>query len=343
MGGSSGLRVARGADHRDATDALASALAESGGGRVGVEGVLADLPRRVRRTWVPPRLLGRSVARALTWEPDDRRDPAWFPQGISHSARTGVPGRVLVTSWYARHGQGARVSFVDLDRRRYGHVLLVVPTVVDGRPTITPLPVHAGGLVWHGRRLHVAATRRGFWTCDLDDMLHLGGEHRLPAAGYRYVLPARWAHRATSEDGVERLRYSFLSLDRSDDEPHLVVGEYGSARQTRRLARVPVDDATGDLVTDADGLARPAVVDDAGPPRMQGAVVIDGTYYLTASQGHWTRGTVHVGRPGAFRARPKATPMGPEDLVWWPETDLLWSTTEHPRRRWIFAMRRGSF
>ena len=48
----------------------------------------------------------------------------------------------------------------------------------------------------------------------------------------------------------------------------------------------------------------------------------------------------HVGRPGTFRAHRWATPMGPEDLLWWPETGALWSVTEHPRRRWVFAMDR---
>lgn len=341
MAVSSGLRLTRGSEQGDAIDALAALLADHGAGRVGIERVLADLPQRVRRTLAPhPRLLGRTVTQALTWEAADRRDPHWYPQGISHSGRTGVPGRVLVTSWYAKHGQGSRVTFVDLDRRRYRHVLLVQPVVVDGRPTIKPLEVHAGGLVWHHRHLHVAATRRGFLTCHLDDVLQVPDPAPVEAYGYRYLLPVRLAHRADSDEGVERLRYSFLSLDRSDATPHLVVGEYGSARQTRRLTRVPVDDS-GAIVTDEDGVARP-VLDDGGPLRMQGAAVADGTYYVTASQGHWTPGTIHVGRPGAFREHRWATPTGPEDLVWWPETDRLWSTTEHPHRRWIVAMKRPS-
>ena len=32
---------------------------------------------------------------------------------------------------------------------------------------------------------------------------------------------------------------------------------------------------------------------------------------------------------------------GPEDIVYWPETDLLWSVSEHPGRRWVFAMNRS--
>ncbi|QYJ04117.1 hypothetical protein KUV85_00110 [Nocardioides panacisoli] len=344
MDTASGLRLSRTTDRAAEVAALTEAVTAAGGARVGVDGLLDDLSRRLRRTLAPhPRLLGRHVARALTWEANDRADRNWWPQGITTAEHTGVAEQVLVTSWYAKDGQGVRLSFLDLRRRRYQHVLVVVPTLVDGRPGLAPLGVHAGGLVWHGRHLHVAATRRGFLTCDVADVLRVPDPTPYAVGGYRYVLPVRWTHRAGSEEGVEPLRYSFLSLDRSTTTPALVVGEYGSARRTRRLVRIPVDDASGELLTDADGIARPVLVEDDGPPRMQGAVVVDGRWYLTASQGHWTAGAVHAGRPGAFTDHWCATPMGPEDLVWSGHDDLLWSTTEHPHRRWVFAMRRTDF
>ncbi|NYJ00197.1 hypothetical protein HNR19_000895 [Nocardioides thalensis] len=338
-----GLHLTRTEENVAEIDALAALLADHGGGRVGVEGVLADLPRRVRRTYAPhPRLLGRKVARALTWDATDRRDPNWWPQGISSSVRTSVTRDVLAVSWYAKNDHGSRVSFVDLASRRYQHVLLAEPTMTDGSPGLKPLKVHAGGIVWHGPYLHVAATGRGFFTCRLDDLLRVTDGSGLETHGHRYVLPVRFAYKARTDEGVEKLRYSFLTLDRSTEPPSLVAGEYGSAQQTRRLARIPTDPETGLLATDQDGYSRPAV-DERGQVRMQGAAVAEGVYYLTASQGHWNPGTVYVGTPGEFRAVRWATPPGPEDLVWWPATDLLWSVTEHPRRRWIFAMRRGSF
>lgn len=334
--------------------ALTQEVTAAGGARVGVRDVVSDLRRRLRRTFAPhPRLLGRRVHRALTWEAADRRDRNWWPQGISTAEHTEVTAPVLVTSWYAKDDQGVRISVLDLQRRRYEHVLLVVPERAAGTDggtvTVRPLRVHAGGLVWHRNRLHVAATRRGFWTGDLDDILRLpeatgaGSPLAESWGGYRYVLPVRWLHRAESDEGVDPLRYSFLSLDRSTRTPSLVVGEYGSPRQSHRLARIAVDDRTGDLVTDPDGVARPTLVADDGPARMQGAVVVDGQWYLTASQGPWTFGAVHAGQPGRFTDHWWATPMGPEDLTWTVREDLLWSTTEHPRRRWIFAMRRTEF
>lgn len=320
-------------------DALAASLVGPGGGRVGVEAVLADLDRRARRTWAP----GLAVRRALTWDAADRRDPVWWPQGITTSEDTGVDRPVLAVSWYAKDEQGARVSFLDLERRRYRHVLLVEPTLVDGVPGVQPVRVHAGGLVWHGDHLHVAATGRGFLTFRLDDLLRVPDGATLSSYGYRYLLPLRFAYRAAADEGVERLRYSFISLDRSGETPALVAGEYGSAAQTRRFAHFATDPATGLLAAGDDGVSHPALLGEHGTARAQGVVVARGVYHVTSSHGPWLPGTVHVGRPGDFRAHRLATPMGPEDLAWWRATDLLWSVSEHPRRRWVFAMPRSLF
>ena len=73
---------------------------------------------------------------------------------------------------------------------------------------------------------------------------------------------------------------------------------------------------------------------------MQGVSVVDGTYYVTSSRSGYLPGSVYVGTPGRFRHHPFAAAIGPEDLVWWPETESFWSVSEHPHRRWIFAMRR---
>lgn len=337
-----GVHLTRNEENVAEIDALTSLVEEHGGARVGVAGVLDDLPHRVRRTFAPtPRLLGRAVTRALTWERTDRQDPDWWPQGISSSVRTGLDRDALVVSWYSKAGAGSRVSVVDLASHGYEHVLLVRPTLVDGRAGLKPLAVHAGGIVWHGGHLHVAATGRGFFTCRFDDVLRVPDGTGLATFGHRFVLPVRFAYQAQTDEGFERLRYSFLSLDRSTEPPALLAGEYGSARQTRRLARFPTDAGTGLLATDDDGLSRP-VLDERGEVRMQGAVVAAGSYYVTASQGSWKPGTVYAGRPGSWRRHRWVTPPGPEDLVWWPATDLLWSVTEHPRKRWIYAMRRTS-
>lgn len=342
----SGVHLTRTDENIDEIEALAAHL----GGRVGLDDVLADLDRRGRRSWLVP---GRAVHRAYTFDAADRRDPRWWPQGVTTSADASdterVEGRRMVAvAWYAKDlpgdesgNQGSRVTFYDLDSRRYRHVLLVVPTSQDGRPGLTPLRVHAGGIVWHGPYLHVAATAKGFFTCRLDDLLRVG-EDREASYGYAYVLPVRFAYRAETDEGHTRLRYSFMSLDRVSDPPGIVAGEYAYGRQTRRLARFAIDPETQLLATEDDGVARPAMLDE-GVGQMQGVVLARDRFHLTVSQGPWTRGSVYVGRPGAFVRHRWATPMGPEDVTYWPSTDLLWSVSEHPRRRWIYAMKRSGF
>lgn len=338
----------------DALDALAAATA----GRVGLPGVLASLSRRARPVRFP-RLLGRAVRRAFTWDAADRRDPRWWPQGITGTGDAGAPelaaGRdLLVTSSYSKTIDGAthgsRLTVVDLATLRYEHVLLVEAQLVEGRLELKPLRVHAGGIVWHGPWVHVAATGRGFVSCHWDDVVELTpdtdmtmGTTALAGLGFRHLLPVRVHHRGEAAEGVTRLRYSFMSLARTPQGEELVIGEYGRGQQTRRVARIPLDEQTGLPAYDEQGRSRPLEPEHGGVARLQGAVVVDGRWYATASVGPVFPGSMYVGRPGALRARHLATPIGPEDLTHDPGSDLLWTVTEHPRRRWVCAMPRGWF
>lgn len=273
------------------------ALAERYGGRVGLDAVLADLDRRLRRT-VAPCL---TPHRAWTWDRADRADRGWWPQGVS------VLGRRVAVSWYAR-GRGSRVSLLDLEARRYRHLPLVLPTA-DG---FEPLRIHAGGLAWHGDLLHVAATRAGLWVCDTRDVVRGPGG---------YLLPVRYRLQPD-----EPFRFSFVS----HADEGLVVGEYGNTGGTNRLGHLPF----------AGG---PVEVHDGGVRRAQGAVRVDGRWYVTASHGPRTPGSVWSGPAGSLREHRWAVPMGPEDLAYDAGRDLLWTVTEHPHRRWLVAVRRSRF
>jgi hypothetical protein len=351
-----GVHLERTDENADEIAALATLL----GGAVGVDGVLDDLNRQARRS---RGLFGRAVHRAYTWDREDRRTAQWWPQGVTTSADASdtedIAGRrVLAVTWYAKEvdgvGHGSRLTFVDLATLRYRHVLLVVPRFREGRLELAPLQVHAGGVVWYGGYVHIAATARGFVTCRIDDLMRIpddaGGRdlrrlgvsgEEVAAYGYRYVLPVRFSYRAVTDDGHARLRYSFLSLDRTAAPPALVVGEYGRGDQTTRLARFPLDSGTSLLATGPDGRARPVELDDHGVPGMQGAVVVEGRWHITVSTGPYQPGSVYVGRPGELTRRRWATPIGPEDLAYWPSTGLFWSVTEHPRRRWFYSMKRS--
>jgi hypothetical protein len=224
-----------------------------------------------------------------------------------------------------------------------------------GRLVLEPLHVHAGGIVWAGDHLHIAATSKGFVTARVDDVMRVSGDDdrpdeigvvdgRVASYGHRYVLPVRFRYQAHADRGHRRLRHSFLSLDRRSDPPGLLAGEYGRRRgQTTRLARYDLDPRTWLLSTDDDGWSRPMSLAEDGPVRMQGAVVAGDRHLLTVSNGPWLPGSVYAGRPGSFVEHRGALPMGPEDLSWWPSTDLVWTVTEHPWRRWVVAMRRSWF
>lgn len=346
-------------------DALAAVL----GPPAGIDGLLGDLKYAVRRARVP-RLLGRAVREAYRWDDYDERDELWYPQGISTSAdasdteafltQAGDGRRVLVTTWYSsgKDGikRGSRVTFVDLDTGTYRHVLLVVPVFdKDDNLTLRPMNIHAGGIVWAGRHLHIAATSRGFVTARVDDIMRVAGDDDHPdeigvhgntiySFGHRYVLPVRFTYQAFTDEGHEKLRYSFMSLDRRSDPPTLIAGEYAlDPDATTRLARYPLDPQTWQLQTGEDGLSRPLAIDEGGVSRMQGVVIASGRYHVTVSHGPWWPGTMYAGQPGSMRGRRWALPMGPEDLTYWPSTDRIWSVTEHPRRRWIVSMDRAWF
>lgn len=358
-----GVHLERTREHGRAISLLQARAAS----RVGLAGLLDDLKWPLHRSPVVPHLLGRAVDRAWTWTPYDRADRTWWPQGVAtaHDApdRSVVSGRrVLATTWYAKESggvrRGSRITFVDLDQRRYRHVLLVVPTLgADGTLRVEPLHVHAGGIVWAGPWLHVAATARGFVSAHVDDLFQVAGSDGAPTQfgllaggaglasyGHRWVLPVRMTHRAVTDEGHQQLRYSFLSLDSASRPPALVAGEYAlNADSSTRIARYALEPHSWELARQQDGASRPVQLHDGGVVRMQGAVEARGRTYLSTSNGPWVPGTVHVGHPGDFTARRWAMPMGPEDLTYTPSTDRLWTVTEHPRRRWIVSMRRSWF
>lgn len=320
--------------------AQVDALAAHAGGRPGLPALLDDLNRRGHRTWAP----GRYTRHAFTWDAADRRTTDWWPQGITTSADASPSGRVhgrrlVATTWYSKVGQGSRLSVVDLETLRYRHVLLVEPTTgTDGRPGARPLAVHAGGVVWCQDHIHVAATARGLVTFRIDDLLWVPDGSGLETFGHRWILPVRFAYEGVTDEGHERLRYSFLSLDRQAEPPQLVAGEYARGDRSRRLVRYDVDPATGLLASGEDGTSHPLGVDEDGLHQMQGAVAVAGRLHLTVSHGPWVPGSLYVGRPGAFVRHRWATPMGPEDVAAWPDREELWSLSEHPRRRWVYAV-----
>jgi hypothetical protein len=356
------LHLRRTDDRVAEVEAFVEAVRRRGGDRVGLGGLLGHLNRRAEAVRVP----APAATWGFRWDRDDRTSRRWWPQGISTSADAVEPelveGRsVLVTSAYAHDvdgvHKGARLSFVDLTDRsalRYRHVLLVEPFLRDdGTVDVRPVRVHAGGIVWHGDYLHVAGTSRGFSSFRLADVVRVppGRDRRrlalddgtVEAFGYRYLLPVRFTYDAHAAEGVARLRYSFASVDRSASPHCLVAGEYGRGDMTTRLARFEIDPETSLLRADPGGASYPAVLEDGGVPGMQGATVVRGTWFVTTSRGRYRLGSVWVGEPGRLVEHRRRLPVGPEDITYWPSRDELWSLSEYPGARYVFAMPRERF
>ena len=312
-------------------DALIGELA-AGHRRIGIGGLLEARGRRAR----PGRVPAPAAVEGFRWDPVDEWSRRWWPQGIEvlegHGARD---DDVLLVSWFAqqRRGstQGARISVVDRRdprRPRYHHVLLVEPVREGPDITMRPVDIHAGGLAVVGDRLYAAATYGGLRTFRLGDILLIRGRGPF---GYRHVLPQSGHQRLLGGEGDERMRFSFVSVERdsSGSGDHLVVGEFGPEGGGRRLGRLPVDTAS----------RRAEVIDlhEPGIPRMQGAAVIDGTWFVSASHG-LQPGDLWVGSGGTWVRHPAVLPPGPEDLTASHDGHRLWSLSEYPRARWVFAM-----
>ncbi len=140
------------------------------------------------------------------------------------------------------------------------------------------------------------------------------------------------------------MRYSFLSLDRSSTPHELVAGEYGRGSMTTRLVRYEIDPGSALLTADDDGTARPLVLEERGVGHTQGAVVVERPVVPDhQSAGPYRLGSVWAGTPGDLVRHRFALPVGPEDITYWPSTDELWSLSEYPRHRYVFAMPRSRF
>lgn len=291
---------------------------------VTIADVLASATQRVRWAFAP----GLRVRRAYTWERHDRQDQRWWPQGLSCSADAGRADRLLLVSWYSKGSEGVRITFLDRASHRYAHVPLALP---DARGELGPLRVHAGGIVWRGPWLYVAATKRGCYVAHLDDL-------RRRASG-ELVWPVRLTYAPPTGDPAG-MRYSFLSAAlpagrQRDGHGELLAGEYGGPEATHRLARFAFE-PSGLLRVGEDGHAT-AVGVDSGVPSMQGAALAGERYLLMVSRGRRRPGDLWTGPGDRLRRRSFAAPPGPEDVSW--DGRLLWSVSEFPGRRRVFALK----
>ena len=233
---------------------------------------------------------------------EDSETHEWYPQGIDGD------GRWLLVSWYAKKTGAARLSVIDPEAGRYGHVALVT---ADGKPVKT----HAGGIAWRGDYLYVADTKRGL---RLFDLTRFAGA-TLPEAG-RY------------KPAGEPLRFSFCSVDH--EAGGLLVGEYLDKAPGGRLVRWPFA---------PDGLLAQEQAEAAwitGHINLQGALAHRGQLLLARSRAGIREGALYVS-PFDERASRRRWATGCEDLA--AIGDEVVSLSEHPDLPWPLARRRAVF
>ncbi|QED30091.1 hypothetical protein FRD01_23215 [Microvenator marinus] len=281
------------------------------------------------------------------WNTGDNDTTAWYPQGMTGNEDAGQSGRRFLVSWYDKANnpaKGVRISLVDLqdpNNIRYRHILLVEPTADGFGPVLTGggNPLHAGGIVWIGNLLYVADTGQGFRVFDLsriievshtDDTSRIGvSAGRVDAFGYRYIAGQIARYRQPND--ACNIRFSFAGLDRSTQPATIVSGEYMVDNTTGRLARWPVDLASGWLIEEV-GRVRATSAYIAGQTRMQGALTRGDEIYISSSSQYQRYGRLYRTRVGQ-ESSISAWVYGAEDLYYEASTDRIWTPAEHPGDR----------
>ncbi|WP_020421068.1 hypothetical protein [Amycolatopsis sp. ATCC 39116] len=296
---------------------------------------------------------------AFCWNSGDNDTTDWYPQGVTTTADAYGDGlyegrtAVLASWYYAGSGtnKGVRVSFVDYSTLKYRHVLLVEPyTNSAGQPDFRAVTVHAGGIFLYGYYLYVADTSGGFrafdlrhiWQVRTGDSAAIGrqADGTYEAHDYAYVLPQALRFADSAASGVTELRFSAASLDRTSSPDSVVVPEYNADGTGTRVVRFPIDYTDRKFAESADGYTHATEAYRVGIKSMQGATAIDGTFYVSASAGSGSRGSLWTFTASSGPTQKAGVfPAGNEDLSYRGPADQLWTLTEYPGSRSVLAVR----
>ena len=321
--------------------------------------VLADTNRiATQTTTVPGGPPG--IDYAFRWNAEDDASETWIPQGITGTADADVTGlvggkRAVLVSFYEDAGlqKGVRIAITDVTNPaapRYRFALLVEPSGTVVAPTFAQVDIHAGGIVWYGTKLYVAQTGTGFRVFDMSRILEvavdtdtMGCTNGVCRAGlYKYVIPQIGVFADTTTCGHI---FSWVSLDRSSSPPSLVSGEYCStAACTSPLAgkvfRWPLDASTG-LLRGGMGVTWPTSVAFMSHRQVQGGAYRGGVGFFSSSAPAGGGGALY--RVVVGRSATSVWGDAPEDLMVDEARSLLWSLSEAPGSRTVFAGRFTSY
>ncbi|KAL8659787.1 MAG: hypothetical protein Q9202_006937 [Teloschistes flavicans] len=280
---------------------------------------------------------------------------SWYPQGISSSVDAGDAkynmNHLFLVSWYAKKNEekGVRISFINtsVSPPKYRQVLLVEPTGTSSKPSFKTVHVHAGGIAWYGNLLYVADTNNGVRIFDVDHIWKIedcDGAGRkgsdFCAYGYRYVMPQVRRYTSSGDPKDHDYTYSCLALDRTSTPAAIVFGEYYHAADGdySRTTRFDLDATSHLLKVNSDNIATASKVFLHGNHRVQGAITVNGRYYLSQSNGDDDSDIIGF-TPGGGNAKVYDVLHypGSEDLTYDKGTDTLWTLTEKTGGRYIIG------
>lgn len=315
---------------------------------VTVGDVLADANRdahEIRRLYKVD-----DLKQGFRWQLDDLASTKWWPQGITGTGDASPTGmvdgrRALAVTFYDKNegeeNRGVRVAFADISNPsdvKYRFALLVDVKDAGGRTDLEPVRVHAGGAVWYGNYLYIPSTGSGFKVFDMTRILRTpdtganigfdAATNRYSAADYRYVIPQVGEYKLSSSCPVH---FSFAALDRSTTPHSIVTGEY-DFKNVGRLLRWSLDEKTGRL----QAPYYPVEAYYSQQSRVQGAVSWKGKWWVMSAAQTLMDGKLYRVAEGQ-KSQGFGRPPGVEDLYHDPTTGLLWSLTEFPGLRYVFA------
>ncbi|KAL8952226.1 MAG: hypothetical protein Q9222_001840 [Ikaeria aurantiellina] len=156
------------------------------------------------------------------------------------------------------------------------------------------------------------------------------------AYGYKYILPRVRRYKSYGDPKNHDYTCSCLALDRTSNPASIVFREYYHAAQgdSSRVARFDLDSTTKLLKVNKDDVATASKVYLHGNHRVQGAITVNGRYFL--SQSNRDDGSDIISfTPGGINAKEyRIFPPGAEDLTYNKEADTLWTLTEHAGERY---------
>ncbi|MEV4342898.1 hypothetical protein AB0J83_00260 [Actinoplanes sp. NPDC049596] len=237
--------------------------------------------------------------------------------------------------------------------------------------------LHAGGIVWYGNYLYVADTVQGFRVFDMRYIFDIKAAEeqglgdtaatsttgynpltgKWSSYGYRYVMPqvdwlvsdlGDYSGKDNDCSATGTPKFSSVSLDRSSG-PSLITSEYcantggnnPTADEYGRIARWPLDSATGLLKRDSDGKVRATAAYRSPARYIQGATAYNGKFYLSQTGGgengmaQLLEATPSNGVLSVSKARWAG--IGSEDLSVWPSKSEIWTVTEFAGKRVVYT------